>query len=131
MATFETPFMIFASDGEPAEDESAPQTDRTLALRPDPAEWEAADQDEIGTLRLKLGMIDEIVSNGSERVWNLKFVRKLKRHALTNERKRRSRLVMVGTAHEEGIEFDTKSVATPMFPTMLIIMTKAIILKRA
>ncbi len=38
---------------------------------------------------------------------------------------------MVGAGHEEGIEFDTKSVATPMFPTVLIVMTKAIILKRS
>ena len=131
MATFEAPFMVFASDGEPAEDESAPQTDRALALRPDRAEWEASDQEEIDTLRLKLGAIEEIVANGHERVWTLKFVRKLKRHAVTNKRKRRSRLVMVGAGHEEGIEFDTKSVATPMFPTVLIVMTKAIILKRS
>ena len=120
--------MVFASDGEPAEDESAPQTDRTLALRPDRAEWEASDQEKVDTLRLKLGAIDEIVANGDERVWTLKFVRKLKRHALmTNKRKRRSRLVMVGAGHDEGIEFDTKSVVTPMFPTVLIVMTKAII----
>jgi hypothetical protein len=72
MATFEAPFMVFASDGEPAEDESAPQTDRALALRPDRAEWEASDQEEIDTLRLKLGAIEEIVANGNERVWTLK-----------------------------------------------------------
>ena len=64
--------MVFASDGEPAEDESAPQTDRTLALRPDRAEWEASDQEEVDTLRLKLGAIDEIIANGDEPVWTLK-----------------------------------------------------------
>ena len=65
-------FMVFVSDGEPAEDESAPQTDRALALRPDRAEWEASDQEEVDTLRLKLGAIDEIIANGDEPVWTLK-----------------------------------------------------------
>ena len=130
LTTFESPYMAFASTGEPADEDSAPQTDRALALRPDRALWEASDDEEIDTLRLKLGVIAEVIANGNERVWSLKIVRKFKRHAVTNKMKRRSRLVMVGTGHEEGKEFDAKSVATPMFPTVLIVMIKSIILKR-
>ena len=74
LVTFESPYMAFASTGEPADGDSAPQTDRALALRPDRALWEASDDEEIDTLRLKLGVIAEVIANGNERVWTLKLV---------------------------------------------------------
>ena len=127
---FESPYVVMASDGEPADDDGAPQTDRALELAHDREEWKATDAKEIDTLMNDLGTIDEVVSNGTERVWKLKFVRKKKQNAVTKVKVRRSRLVLIGTGHEEGIEFDAKSVSTPMFSTNLTIIAKASVLRR-
>ena len=125
---FDSPYIVMVSDGTPADDDSAPQTDRALALTPDRSQWEAADQQEIDTLMLHGDVLREVISNGSERTWTLKFVRKKKKDAVTLLQKRRSRLVCVGSGHVEGREFDAKSVCTPMFSTNLTIIVKTVVL---
>ena len=68
-----------------------------------------------------MGVLEEILDDWSK-AWRTRFVRAIKDDPITRAESLRSRLVTMGTGHQEGKEYYDNYVPTPMWSTTLMLI---------
>ena len=103
----------------------APQTETALRACPEQLIWIAADQveiDKLWNIPVFHEVLESNIPEAKRRYWRTKFVRRVKTDPINSKVDTRSRLVCMGTGHEEGREYDRKDVPTPMWATVLLLI---------
>lgn len=107
-----------------------PQTDSELEKHIHRSFWCGCDDAEINSLVNSGALVEEDYeswrkANKTMPLWNVKMVRTFKISEKTGEALGRSRTCCVGTGHEQGSEYDYSSTPTPLFMTVLTLISAA------